>query len=225
MLNPSGEFQWPNFNPRCTWTLGSINTVDSPLSPKEVSSPVFREPIFHCSLLGGHHVFLSVAGFSAYLGLYLWPPFPSLSMRAEWNLQKCSVLLLGSSVLTLHASQQSTHPLFTPISTRHPPHQFTFTFSGGPWRHLSLHVFSGPAPLAPQSLKYICRGTPSFNFSLESIFYIPPPTWVSYGDLKIKSKCVPNWIHLPSSPWSQSLLNFLFLFFYFFSYSWHTKLY
>lgn len=81
MLNPSGEFQWPNFNPRCTWTLGSINTVDSPLSPKEVSSPVFQEPIFHCSLLGGHHVFLSVAGFSAYLGLYLWPPF----LHSPWG--------------------------------------------------------------------------------------------------------------------------------------------
>lgn len=88
MLNPSGEFQWPNFNPRYTWTLGSINTVDSPLSPKEVSSPVFQEPIFHCSLLGDHHVFLSVAGLSAYLGLYLWPPFPSLSMMSNSPLQE-----------------------------------------------------------------------------------------------------------------------------------------
>lgn len=84
MLNPCGEFQWPNFNPHYAWTLGSINAVDSPLSPKEVSSLGFQEPTLHCSLLEEHHVSLSIAGFSsAYLGLYLWPSFPSLSVMSN----------------------------------------------------------------------------------------------------------------------------------------------
>lgn len=77
-------------------------------------------------------------------------------------------------------------------------------FLGHSWTYLNLYFFFIPTPLTLQISKYLCVVTPSVNFSLESILYIPQPTGVCYGNLKKESLyLVPNWIHL-----SNSILNF-----------------
>lgn len=137
MLNPDGQIQWPNFNPYCTWIVRNINTVDSAFSPKEVFSLGFQE----C------HPPQASLPWSLFLPLLCWlllciPVTLSLTFftfvhhdvikRAEWNLQKCFVLLLGCFVLIWFCMPSGRAHILqvTPTTWGFLLHRFTLTFPG-----------------------------------------------------------------------------------------------
>jgi len=159
------QLQWPTCNRPCTWALRGVNTIDSPFLFKKFPLSASKRPHSTGSILSDQCFFLAFAGFfSAFLGLYLWPLFPLHSPRYQTALQKgwveftqvfCLAEKLFCFDLSVHALQQSTHPLVH----AHGHLSLAVPFLGGPRGHVSLQLFSVAAPLAGQSFKYSCITT------------------------------------------------------------------